>query len=370
VLRPAELTGIGLLATCAILAGPLASGSQSRGADAVADQVCDRVAVPSGRAHARYGAVGRLVRSLRPGETGCLRRGTYVEDVGVSRSRITLRSYPGERARIVGRLWFRRAAHDVVVSDLVLDGRNDERLPSPTVNGDRIRFLRVEVTNRHTSICFNIGSERYGRASGTVIQHSRIHSCGRLPARNTGHGIYVSSADDTRIVGNLVYDNADRGIQLFPDAQGTRIAGNVIDGNGEGIIFSGAGGDASSDNVVEHNVIANSRIRADVESWYPHGNPVGVGNVVRENCLFGGRGGLLGGHGRGYVAVANVFADPRYADRAAGDFRLSPGGPCARILSLGGPHPAADPEAKLGSRAAFATGIQVVSHRAVVRPVA
>jgi hypothetical protein len=343
VLRRAE-TGIGLLATCAILGGLLAAPGASSSADDVVPEACDRVASPSPRSHGRTDAVKRLVRSLRPGQTGCLRRGTYVEDVGISRSRIVLRSYPGERARIVGRLWFRRAAHDDVVRDLVLDGRNEARLPSPTVNGDRIRFVGVEVTNRHTGICFNIGSERYGRASGTVIQRSRIHHCGWMPPRNTGHGIYVSAADDTRIVGNLVHDNADRGIQLFPDAQRTRIAGNVIDGNGEGIIFSGAGGDASSGNVVEHNVIANSRVRADVESWYPSGNPVGVGNVVRENCLFGGRGGSLGGHGRGYVAVANVFADPRYADRAAKDFRVSPESPCAPILVRGGPHPAAHPQ--------------------------
>ena len=38
---------------------------------------------------------------------------------------------------------------------------------------------------------------------------------------------------------NWIYDNADRGVQLYPDADGTVVTGNVIDGNGEGVIFGG-----------------------------------------------------------------------------------------------------------------------------------
>jgi hypothetical protein len=337
----------GLMACCAFGVGLLLSSCDSRGAQLPPKRVCARIASPSGHVSAntarrrghRRGPVQRLVDSLRPGQVGCLHGGTYTDDVTVSRSRIALRSFPGERARIVGRLWFRHAAHDDLVSRLALDGRNRAGLPSPTVNGTRISFVGVDVTNRKTSICFDIGSGRWGRARGTLIARSRIHDCGRLPADNTEHGIYVAVADDTRIVGNLIYRNADRGIQLYPDAQHTLIQRNVIDSNGEGVIFSGAGGHASSNNLVERNVITNSQIRANVESWYPGGNPRGVGNVVRENCIFGGRGGAITTHFGGFTPLANVIADPRFADPATGDYEVDATSPCALILNGAPPVP-------------------------------
>lgn len=312
---------------------PRSAPSVSRG------PVCDRIASPAGARHVRGtlpGAVA-LVRRLRPGETGCLRGGRYLEDVTIAGHDVRLRSYPGERATIVGRLWVRGEAYDVTIARLDLDGRNRRELPSPTVNGDRITFSRVDVTNRHTAICFILGGSRqYGRAQGTTIRFSRIHHCGVRPSRNTNHGIYVSVADDTRILGNVIDHNTDRGIQLYPDAQRTLIVGNVIDRNGEGIIFSGAGGATSRDNVVRHNVISNSRIRANVESFYPSGTPVGTGNLVVRNCLYGGDGPTRLEPGwRGFAAADNVYANPRYAAPSRGDFRVARRSPCAAVLRAG-----------------------------------
>ena len=150
----------------------------------------------------------------------------------------TVTSYPGERATVVGRIHVADEANNVVVQGLTLDGRNGDNLPSPTVNGDGIVFRDNEVTNDHTTICFLLGSDGYGRARGTVIERNRIHNCGQLPATNHHHGIYVEASDGARITENWIYDNADRGVQLFPDAQGTYVARNVIDGNGQGVIFS------------------------------------------------------------------------------------------------------------------------------------
>jgi hypothetical protein len=64
------------------------------------------------------------------------------------------------------------------------------------------------------------------------------------------------------------------------------IRGNVIDGNPIGLNFSGVGTSASSDNLVEHNVIANSTRWWNVQSYWP--GPVGSGNLVRRNCVYGG----------------------------------------------------------------------------------
>jgi Right handed beta helix region len=287
----------------------------------------------SGTAAAPFRTAQRLVSSLSSGQTGCLRAGTYSADdqVKVSNPGITLASYPGERARLKGRLWIAEGANGVKVQDLVLDGVNSGDLPSPTVNADDAVFHNNEVTNEHTAICFDLGNSDYGRASRTLIEANRIHDCGQLPATNHDHGIYVARADDTVIRDNLIYRNADRGIQLYPDAQHSTITGNVIDGNGEGIIFSGASGEASSNNLVEHNLITNSQVRYNVESYYPSGNPIGTGNVVRNNCIWGGEEGNF--EGPGYSATGNIIANPLYVDRASGNFALQGGSPCADVLS-------------------------------------
>ena len=174
-----------------------------------------------------------------------------------------------------------------------------------------------------------------------MIEDNRIHDCGGLPSTNYDHGIYIVAADDAIIRDNFIYDNADRGIQLYPDAQGTLITGNVIDGNGSGIILSGYGPDASSDTVIENNVITNSKDRDNVESYWD--NKVGTNNVVRNNCIGGGAyddvdGGILTDGNTGFKATDNLLKAPDYANAAAGDFGIAASNPCAAILK-GAPKP-------------------------------
>ncbi|MDX6728931.1 MAG: hypothetical protein QOK49_3736 [Baekduia sp.] len=276
--------------------------------------------------------VQKLSATLSAGQTGCVRAGTYVENVAVARSGITLAAYATEQAMIVGRFWVKQGADHVTVAGLKLNAVNSS-LPSPTVNGDDAVFSDDEITSDNKQICFNIGSDDgWGRAQRTIIRNSRIHDCG-APGTNQIHGIYVVAADDTQILDNVIYNNADRGVQLYPNAQRTLVRGNIIDGNGEGVIFSGDGGTASNGNVVENNIIANSRLRSNVESWYPKGNPVGVNNVVRNNCLWKGATMNVDASEGGFSASSNVTVDPQFVDRAAGDFRLAAGSPCAAILA-------------------------------------
>jgi hypothetical protein len=232
----------------------------------------------------------------------------------------------------VGALMVTRRAADVIVRGLYLDGRNRDDDPSPIVNGRRIVFVDNDVTNRHTAICFALGNPRFGVARDVTIQRNRIHDCGQLPATNLEQGIYVAVARDTRILGNWIYENADQGVQLYPDARGTYVAGNVIDGNGEGIIFGGAERVAANDNLVEGNVIGNSRLRSNVEFNFV--GPVGQRNLLRRNCVGGGvrdspNGGIMQPQ-IGFTAVANLVAQPSF--RAAGDYRLARGNPCRKVL--------------------------------------
>jgi nitrous oxidase accessory protein NosD len=225
----------------------------------------------------------------------------------------------------------RTAAH-VVIRGLWLDGRNPGNSPSPAVNGTDIVFTGNDVTNAHTSICFVLGNPQFGTARHVTIENNRIHDCGTLPATNLEHGVYVGLARDTRVVGNWIYENADLGVHLYPDARRTLVSGNVIDGNGEGVIFGGTKQVAPTGNVVEGNVISNSRIRFNVEWNWP--GPVGRDNVVRRNCIGGGvradrNGGIMEPE-IGFTAVGNVDAEPAF--RAPGDYRLKPGSACTRVF--------------------------------------
>jgi parallel beta-helix repeat protein len=209
------------------------------------------------------------------------------------------------------------------VRGLELDGRNPTDLPSPTVNAPGVRFLDNDVTNRHTAICFDLGSAGYGRADRALIARNRIHDCGVLPAKGHDHGIYVEAATGVVIEDNRIHDNADYGVHLFPDAQSTTVRRNLIVHNGMGVTFSGAGGTASSDNLVEDNVIGGSRRGYNAESYWPPGGPIGKGNVLRRNCLFGGTRPASGGirfPTEGFTAIDNSVAAP------------SPGSPCVDVV--------------------------------------
>ena len=335
-------------ATLGSILGLLISGVSLLGAPvAGANVVCDRVVAASGSDTAPgtvaqpYASVQKLVNVLMPGETGCV-RGRVVGNAkmtrgGTSTARITVTSEPGQRGTIQGRLWLATGSDNVSFTDLDLDGRNTGRLPSPLIYGNDVVFRGNDVTNLDTAICFNIGAATYEpqvTTYRTVIEGNRIHNCGIRPAANHDHGIYVEKARDVRIAGNVIYDNADRAINLYPDAQRTTIVGNIMDGNGQGVLFSGDLGLASHDNVVRGNVITNPRLREAIESWYPSGNPIGQRNLVDGNCIHGGAG-TVDASGGGFTMGTNLFVDPQYVDRAAKDFRLRADSPCVEALASG-----------------------------------
>lgn len=284
--------------------------------------------------------VQALADSLRPGDTGCLRGGSYDNGVvfrsgGTPQARITLRSTPGEKVTINSEVRVARTAPYVTVEGLYINGASLNHT-TPTINASDTIFRNNDVTNDHTEICFMLGNPAWGRADRALLENNRIHDCGQLPSRNQDHGIYVAAATDVHIQNNWIYNNADRGIQLYPDAQNTTITGNIINNNGEGIIISGDDGSASSGTTIAGNVIANSNIRSNIESWWGSGAPRGTRNVVRDNCMYASqpdayyrRNGGIDTSGGGFSSdTSNVEAAPAFANVGAGDFRLAESSPC------------------------------------------
>jgi hypothetical protein len=364
---PRALTGVAATAVAALGVGTAQVPAQdvgtpeSRIAAAAANVACDKVGAKTGSDSAGgtlgdpYRTPQKLVDSLSAGQTGCLREGIYAEttnvrigDGGKSSSPITLRGYPGERGEIVAQVVVAEAANHVKLTDLVINGegappcnRNaapecaPALMPTLLVNGDDVVISRSEITNHNTAICINAGTNTAERAVRLTIRGNRIHHCGLVnPRTNHHHGVYLGRTNDVEVIDNWIYANADRGVQFYPEANGSYVARNVIDGNGAGVAISGASGVASNDNLVEHNLITNS-VTWNVYSWYPEGNQVGKGNLVRENCVHGGRLGNIQQPTdgiEGFTAHNNLLVDPQYVDRSAANFNLRPGGPCRRLL--------------------------------------
>ena len=318
---------------------------------------CDMVAAPTGSDRAAgtmsapFATVQKLVDTLAPGRTGCLRSGVFSQDVtithgGTATADLTVRSYPGETATIQGRLRLTRGADYTTISDLRLIGiehghQCSKLCASPTIDATHTTFLRDDVTNDHAdTICFLLGDSGgvYGSADYTLLQSNRIHDCGSRPASNLDHGIYVEETHGSQILDNLIYANADRGVQLYPHSVGTIVRGNVIFGNGEGVDFGASGPQSSNDNVVEDNIIGDSNVLYNVQSAYGPGARVGTGNIVRHNCIGGGAldnsgnpGGIRFDHS-GFMLTDNVLGVASFVDPAHGDFSLASGSQCRGIL--------------------------------------
>jgi parallel beta-helix repeat protein len=307
-----------------------------------ASAACDRVASPSGSDSA-VGTVAapfktgeKLASSLSSGQTGCFRAGTFSGSISVRVPNVTLTSYPRERATLVGYFAVPFQGSGDTVKNLNIDGR--PAVATPQISADNVTFSGNDVTNHNTAICFIVGGAGY-RPRNTVIENNNIHDCGRLPAQNGDHGIYIDDATGTIVRGNWIHNNADFGVHMYPNGDHSLVTGNIIDSNGEGVIFAGAGGQTSDNNVVEHNIITNSQVRQNVESYWGSG-PVGVGDVARNNCIKGAadpyyattNGSGIQSPRVGFTARSNLIADPRYVNRAAGNYRLQPNSPCASIL--------------------------------------
>jgi hypothetical protein len=343
LLMVAALAAVGLgLALTASRGGEPAPPGPDRRVRAEAAR-CDLTAAPAGSDRAPGTAerplrtVARLLERLRPGQTGCLRGGRYVQsrqlDVphgGEPEAPITLRSHPGERATIAGAmLVVPVAASDVVLSGLDIDGGDHDEV-TIWIQADRVVLQDSAITNRRRALsCVLIGGDLPpgDHADGVVVRNNRIVGCGKRGSTHD-HGVYAADARDSRIEGNLIADVAAYGVQLYPRAQRVQVTQNTIVDTFAGVIFGGSRSTASRDNTVARNVIAGVRDEYLAVSWWD--GPEGSGNVLERNCLRGARGEAV--WGSGFVARDNVLADPAFVDPGRGDFRVGPGSRCLAVI--------------------------------------
>jgi Right handed beta helix region len=349
---------------------------------------CDRWASPAGSdaavgtEAAPYRSVAHLIESLGVGETGCLFSGQLYEEPagsfivgessGTESDPVTIRSTdPANPARIHGQAWLQEDADHVRFRDLRFIGSPGSMKSAMLIIGgaDGVELHENEITFRN-GICLNIGHLDH-ESVDFVLRRNRIHDCGQdvepiLTGADSGvHGVYLLNTADAVIASNWIYDNLNRGIQLYPDADGTEIVRNLLDGNGSNLSLSSESseGHLSTGNEVRGNLITNSTLRALTDPDWPDADSAQVwgygfggpargpnegathDNLVTGNCVFQANPAHNFG-GWGYAETANVLADPGYANRAAKDFTPDPGGPCAGMgpEAVTGPDPDPDPD--------------------------
>jgi len=329
---------------------------------------CDLLAAPSGSDGTGDGSVAnpfhsvvKLDRALAPGQTGCLRGGTYgdtdtmhqLTNDGTASAQITITSYPGETATVVG--WVDVEAAYTTLAGLSIDGSNtfyvkapDSYCPTPHVvsqaldlagEGDvfeRNDFYQSVPGLRGTGI----GVGFWGDADNTTIRFNRIHDVGTCTQHD--HLIYLASGNNVQIYDNWLYnDHNGFGVVVYPRPTGAQIYANVIDNAGSGLNFGDNGTTATAGNRAWHNVVTNSfRLTGDsgrlLEAalvMCPELDASSVGNEVVENDSFGNPDGISAVNSNiapGHISLAgNITADPLYADHSAEDFDVAAGSPVA-----------------------------------------
>jgi hypothetical protein len=314
---------------------------------------CNRFATPSGSDRLGRGtwsrpfrSVRRLDRALEPGQTGCLMPGRYgsihtwhlLATDGSPSEPITIRSYPGTVATVVG--YVDVEGSYTTLSHLNIDGSNvfynQERpgtgcpypVSQPLVIAGRGDI--VEYDNYYQSVPSlrgnGIGIGFWGNADDTVIRYDKIHDVGQCQAYD--HLIYVSHGNNVQIYDNWLWnDPHGRGVQLYPAPTNARVFKNVIDQAGEGFAIGNEAGETVAGNQIYDNIVS----RATGLRWETipgmcindsYGGSPGTGNVFAHNDCYRDPGGIA--RVTAIRMYGNTTVNPRFVNAARHDYALLP----------------------------------------------
>jgi len=310
---------------------------------------CDAFASPSGSDTRGRGTRWRpfrspatLERALAPGETGCLRGGRYGNihtkflflANGTRSNPITITSYPGERAKLVG--WIAIEASHMTLSHVEIDGSNTfYRSPHPGCHAPVSQGLAIaghgdalEYNDYYQSVAglrsVGIGIGWWGNADNTILRYNRIHDVGQCQAYDSL--IYLARGNQVQIYGNWLWnDRHGRGVQLYPGPRDARIFYNVVDHAGGGFLVGDEGGETASGNQLFDNIVVNSTgLRWDIEGGFAitdyWGGVTGTGNTFHNNISYANPGGIA--RVSAVAVYDNLVVKPHFANAAAHDYTM------------------------------------------------
>jgi hypothetical protein len=260
--------------------------------------------------------------ALSPGDVGSEDTSQDFTASGTSSAPITLQSYPGETARLLGyaaidssNVIFKRLKIDVSTHLRGVGGNcPNGRAATFTLAGANIVLDHNEITASDQA---NSANGVYVQNSNEQIVNNKIHDVGACTDATFGydHGVYVGHGSGTSIHGNWIWNiHFGWGIQIYPDSSNVSVYSNVIDSPRSGLTLCSTG----SHNHFFNNVVSNDTVGAMTSGCGPQGSS--TDNVVSNNDAFNDPGGF--GSVAGISYSGNVSVDPIYADRANHDYRV------------------------------------------------
>jgi hypothetical protein len=273
-----------------------------------------------------------------PGTYGSIHTWHLLATDGRPSAPITLRSYPGTTATVVG--YVEVDASYTVLSQLKIDGSNvfynQERpgtsCPYPVsqplviVGHDDV----LEHDDYYQSVARlrgnGIGIGFTSQADNTIIRYDKIHDVGQCEAYD--HLIYVSHGNNVQIYDNWLWnDRHGRGVQLYPAPTNARVYNNVVAAAGVGFGVGNQAGDSVSGNQIYNNIVS----RATGLRWESmpgmcindsYGGTPGSGNVFAHNDCYRDPGGIA--RVTAITMYDNTTANPKFVDAARHNYALLP----------------------------------------------
>jgi hypothetical protein len=324
-------------ARCSLYASP--SGSDASG---------------NGNISAPYATLQKLDQALSPGQTGCLRGGSYggltawhqILANGASGARITITSYPGELASVTG--WIDVEASYTTLQNIRIDGSNTLYPQHPagvncpnhvsqplTIGGHDDTLQYLDYSQSIPSLRGNaIGVGFWGNSDNTIIRYNTVHDVGGCDFYD--HLIYLAHSNNSKIYDNWMWNDPHGwGIKLDPGPQNARIWGNVIDGAGSGFNFANSSGDVpTAGNHVWDNIVMNSVGVSNPDIHWSHQGVLvtspglmgaSTGNQLYNNDYYNDPGGVsnISGVSSSQLSLrGNTTAAPQFANAAGHDYTL------------------------------------------------
>lgn len=225
------------------------------------------------------GQLLNVIKYCLDGDILLLKGSHLVNNLNIYKS-LTIKSFPGETALIIGRLVTR--TNNIYLEDLKLNGKYTGQLenePSWTIASSDCRIKNCIMTNENTSIGINQvnGGDRLivenclihdiGKfsSSSSDFEQPMLHKDGRFSG-NRDHGIYLSTKD--AIIKNTEIKNcSDRGIQ-FRGSIGAIVENTFVHDCGMGFMYGDL--NASNNKAINCKAINNTVInRSLIESYFP-----------------------------------------------------------------------------------------------------
>jgi hypothetical protein len=286
-----------------------------------------------GTRQAPWRTIAKAISAARPGDTVVFRGGTHgardttttVDASGTSTAPITFTGHPsGPRPKLLGH--FDITGSYLHFSGFLFDGPTgqvkeiDAENPKGeqvqvAIEGDRVQISSSEIrgSDWHAGIYLS-GADDVKIVGNYIHDNGDTDPCCYELQENASHGIYFSSGSGL-IANNLIENNLARGVQLYEGPHHVLVTQNTIVRNGR------AGVQVANDTA--NSTVANNIVAYNGDTGVRSDSLSGTGNVVINNLAWHNGNGNIGPETDGLKLVDNIVGAPHFVSST--NYRLRRG---------------------------------------------